>query len=562
MAPSRTTRQSIAGRMGLLTLGTLLSRVLGMARETMIAATFDVGATDAFFIAWRIPNALRALLAEGALSTAFVPVFSSVLARGEQAYTPSEESSRNALRDLSPEAREALAEQHRPALREAVSRVRAASLAVLIPVTLLGMLFARPALGLLAGDFGGDTARFELSASLLRVLFPYIFFMGSAAVGVGVLQSLGDVRALAFAPAMLNVAFLLAPFAFIPLCVRLGFAPIYGLALGALLGGALQLGAILPTLRREGMLPRPVLDLRHPSVRKVGSLLAPVIFGLAVYQIDVVLSNRFLSSLPRGAASFFSYAQRLADIPQGVFIVSIASSFLPELSRAMAAQDRDGASELVGRMLRISAFVAVPVSVLMATYGEAIVPVVYGYGRFLRMGDAGVMEVVHSLRWQAANVALLALVRQITAAYNAAQDVRTPVIVSAVDLCAFVALAYVLRGPMGHVGVAAAITGSTLVQLTLLLARVSRVVRVPWGAVLPMIAKALICSAFMGVLARAVVSFAPVTLPTLASRLLALAAGAALGTVYLVSAWLLRIDEVRTVTDKLSRRLLRRRSTV
>jgi putative peptidoglycan lipid II flippase len=179
--PSPPRGERATARAALLAVGTLVSRILGMLRETLIAATFTVAETDAFFLAWRIPNALRALLAEGALSTALVPVFSSTLERG----TPTGDGT----------ATPGAPREHHDALREAVARVRGLSLTVLLPLSALGVIFARPLTALLAGDFRGDTARFELAVTMLRWLFPYIFFMGSAAVGIGVLQSYGRLRA-------------------------------------------------------------------------------------------------------------------------------------------------------------------------------------------------------------------------------------------------------------------------------------------------------------------------------------------------------------------------------
>jgi putative peptidoglycan lipid II flippase len=545
--PSPPRGERATARAALLAVGTLVSRVLGMLRETLIAATFTVAETDAFFLAWRIPNALRALLAEGALSTALVPVFSSTLERG----TPTG--------DGAPVPR--APREHHDALRDAVARVRGLSLAVLLPLSALGVIFARPLTALLAGDFRGDAARFELAVTMLRWLFPYIFFMGSAAVGIGVLQSYGRVAALAFAPALLNVAFLLAPFAFVPLAVRWGLSPVTGLAWGALLGGALQLLALVPALRRLNMLPRPVFDLKHPAVRRVAVLMGPGLFGVAIYQIDVVLSNRLLASLPNGSVSFFSYAQRIADIPQGILILSIANGFLPDLCRAVSAGDRADASRMLGRMLRLAAFASIPVTVLLWSFGEALVPVIYGYGRFRALGPQGVAEVVSSLRWQSVNVALLAMVRQLTATYGAAQDTRTPVLVSALDLGVFVLLALALRGPMGHAGVAAAIAGSTLVQLVLLATWISGRVPLPWGDVVPTVLKVLVASAPVAVLARVAVHTLPLQGDGLAPRVLAVACAAGLGTVYLLAAWMLQIDEVAPTLARLTRRLRRRRGT-
>ncbi len=547
--PETRNRPELA-RMALLSAGTLVSRVLGMLRETLIAATFDTAATDAFFVAWRLPNALRALLAEGALSAAFVPMFSATLARGRDALT-------------GPVTRAAPADapraEHRDDLREAVAYIRGASLAVLLSLTALGVAFARPALRVFAGDFGGDAARFELSAGLLRVLFPYIFFMGSAAVGIATLQTLGRYGALAFAPALLNVAFLIAPFALVPLCVRAGLPAIYGMALGALLGGALQLLALVPPLAKERMLPRPRLSLSHPAVRRAATLLAPSLVGLGIYQVDVVVSNRFLASMPEGAVSAFSYAQRIADIPQGVFITAVGSAFLPELSRAITGGEREKASEKLGDMLAIATFVSVPVAVILAAYGEAVVPLIYGYGKFQRQGAHGVAEVVRSLRWQAANVALLSVVRPFIAAYHAAQAPRVPVAVSAVDLMAYIGLAVALSGPMGHAGVAAAIAGSTAVQLALLVAFIHRHVRVPWARVLGTLWRVAAAAAAAGAAARALVAVVPWQEPTLRARGLAIAGGIALGTVYLLAAWALGIREIEAVASRLRSRLRRRR---
>lgn len=546
----------------LLSSGTLISRALGMLRETLIAAIFPIAATDAFFVAWRIPNSLRALLSEGALSTAFVPVLSEALQRGDQAFTR-----RDAQHPTPPlpgdvgqsTDRDALLVRNGNALREALARIRAASLLALIPTTLFGMLFAPQIMSLTAGDFGGDVYRLSLATGLLRALFPYIFFMGSAAVGIAALQTIGRYGALSFAPATLNVAFLISPFAFVPVATHFGLEAVYGLAAGALLGGALQLLALVPSLRKYKLQLRPIFDLKHPAVRRAGVLLAPTLFGLAIYQIDVILSNRFLAELPTGATSFFSYAQRLADIPQGIFILSITSAHLPELSSAFSAGDRTRAENLVAQMIRIAAFVSIPTAVLLATWGETLVPLVYGYGHFAQMGHRGISEVCASLRWQAAGVALLALVRQLTACFNAAQDTRTPVWISAVDLCAFIALALTLRAPMGHPGIAAAITGSTAVQLALLLVVSRRHITLPWRAIASTLSRIAIASAIMGFTARQLLNHLGPGTSGLTQKLIAIAGAGGLGTVYLLAAWLLRIDELRDVTRRFARRLASRR---
>ena len=189
-------------------------------------------------------------------------------------------------------------------------------------------------------------------------------------------------------------------------------------------------------------------------------------------------------------------------------------------------------------------------------------PLVYGYGRFQALGPQAVLEVAASLRWQAANVALLALVRQLTAVFSAAQDPKTPVLVSGIDLLVYVALALALRGPLGHVGVAAALVGSTAVQLGLLAARAPRHLTLPWAEVLPTLARVVLAAAVTGAAARALVTVIPWQTPGLVARAMCVAGGAGLITVYVLAAWLLRISEVRLLVDKVRRRLRRRPSTV
>jgi putative peptidoglycan lipid II flippase len=517
-----------------LAAGTLASRLLGMVRETMIAATFDVASTDAFFIAWRVPNALRALLAEGAATNVLNPLFAAALVEDRKAGS---------------EARERL--------RAAVAHARGAALLVLAATTLLGVAFARPIFGAMAGSFGGDATRFELGVALLRILFPFIFFMGWFALGDATLRVLNRFRPGAFAPALQNVAFVVTPFLLMPLLGTLGVPAIYGLALAALVGGALQVLWIRPELARQGVLPRPAFGV-DATVRELGRLFLPMVYGQAVYQLNIVIAGRFLSALPRGSASYFSYAQRLADIPQGLFSMALAGATSAALAHAASAQDHQGAARTYERALRMAAFVAVPLCVILAVYGEAVVPLIYGYGRFRALGTEGYRAVAASLTWQALSVAFMAFVHQTTAVFGAYRRRGAVVWIATASLGAFVLAGALATPRWGHVGVAFATACSTVVQLGLLLGSVRRLIPVRFASVGPTLAKVLAATGLTALVARAAVRYLPVTSSAAGARVLALVVGGALVALYLTAAWVLRCDEMVVLQERIRARLRRR----
>jgi putative peptidoglycan lipid II flippase len=438
----RTEQTAITRRAGVVATGTLASRILGAGRDAVIAASFGVWATDAFFVAFTIPNALRVLLAEGATSAAFVPVFSEVRAR---------EGADRARRFMA-------------------GMIGAMGL-LLLAVATVGFVAAPALVTLYAGGYLAEPERFGLTVGLTRAVFPYILLMGLAALATGALNASKRFAVPAFAPSMLNVAMIAAPFLFIPAAVALGLHPVGALAVGALVGGALQLLVQLPALARVSLLTRPRLDLGDPYVRKAFRLLVPLIAGLGVYQLNIMLSRLFASFLPPGSQSYLYYAQRLVEIPQGMFALAIATATLPTLSD-LRNRGADADVRRVFRYgLRLSLFVAVPASVALLILAEPTVTVLFGRGEFV---EAHVAETARSLRWMAVGVWAVASVRTVVPAFHAQNDTRTPVIASAVNLVVFVALSLVLMGPMGHAGIAAAISAAAALQLYTLLARLRR----------------------------------------------------------------------------------------
>ncbi len=437
-APPRTSSGAIVRRAGLVATGTLTSRILGAIRDAVVAAVFALSATDAFWLAFTIPNALRALLGEGAVSAAFVPVFTEVREREGKARA-----------------------------KEFYRHLAAAMSLVLLLVSVLGVLFAPWIVKAYAWGFQRDPALFDMTVGLTRTLFPYIFLMGVSALIMAALYASKRFAAPAFAPALLNVALIASAFLLVPVVVRLGYPAIFALALGALLGGALQVFFQLPALAKENLLVFPKFDRSDPYVAKCFRLMVPLFAGLGVYQLNLLLSRLFASFLPTGSVSYLYYGARLAEIPQGMFALAIAAAALPSLSDAVAHGDEAEAKRLFRYALRLSLFVAVPACVALTVLAEPTITVFFGRGRY---EATEIRETVRSFVWQASGIWAVASVRTIVPMFHAHNDTRTPVVASALNLVTFLGLSLVLMGPMQHAGLAAATTAAAVVQLVALLA--------------------------------------------------------------------------------------------
>jgi len=434
--------RAIVGRAGIVAAGTLSSRVLGLGRDLVLAGLFSRLATDAFMVAFTIPNTLRQLLAEGAVQTAVLPV----LARTKET-------------------------EGDAAARRFFSAARGLSLTVLVLVSVAGVVFARPLVDLFAGGFHDEPGQFERTVLLTRWLFPYIFFMGTAALGAAALNAEKRFVVTAFAPGLLNVACIACAVAMFSWLESRGDEPVLGMAVGALVGGALQVVAQWPSLLRVRYFERPRLDLAHPGVRLALRRMAPVVFGLGIYFLDVVLARRFLSELGVGAQTYFGFALRLCDFPQGIFVMAIQTAALPSLATLAARGDRSTLESTYAFGVRLSLFVALAATALFVALADPIVALLFQRGRF----DAeAAHQTARALVAQGTGIWMVAVVRQLVAVYFALGDTRTPVVVSLVDLGAFIGLALFLGPRVGHVGIGWAVTGSSAVQMTLLFAGLRR----------------------------------------------------------------------------------------
>jgi putative peptidoglycan lipid II flippase len=318
---------------------------------------------------------------------------------------------------------------------------------------------------LFAPGFRARPEQFELTVTLSQWLFPYIFFMGTAALGVAALNTHGRFVATSFSPALLNVSFVVFAL-FLPGWLGARGAPaVLAMAIGALVGGVLQMLAQWPSLRKIGYLEPPSFDFSHPGLRESLRRMAPTLFGIGVYYVDVVVGRRLLSELGEGPISYFGFALRVCDFPQGIFVMALQTATLPSLAAFVARGDLDAVSRTFAFSMRLALFVGLAATTAFVALAEPIVSLLFQRGAFDRMAT---QQTALALMAQGLSIFLVAGVRQLVGVFFALGDTRTPVLVATVDLLAFIALALGLRGTFGHVGVGLAVSGSGLVQFGLL----------------------------------------------------------------------------------------------
>jgi len=420
--------------LGGIASATLLSRVLGFVRDAVVARAFGAGPiTDAFFVAFRIPNILRRLLAEGALSTAMIPVFTDYVARDDQ-----------------------------PALHRMLRAVLGLSLLALTVTTGLGIVFTPYILEVIAPGFMDDPGQASLAVTLTRIMFPYLVLVGLAAVATGILNSRGRFFAGAIGPAVLNVGMIAA----VLLLARYVEPPIVSLAIGVLAGGLGQLVVQIPSLSATGLLVAPSGELRHPAIARITRLLLPAVFGLAAVQLMVFVNTLLASLLPLGSISYLYYADRVMEFPLGVFGIALASASLPVMSRHAAAQDNRGLADTLSFALRLALYVSLPATIGLIVLRTPIVRVLFQRGQF---GAAETVATAEALAWYAIGLAGFAGSRIVAQMFYARREAATAVRWGIVSIAANVVAALALMGPLGHAGLAGAASVGAYVNLAALL---------------------------------------------------------------------------------------------
>jgi putative peptidoglycan lipid II flippase len=425
---------------------TLLSRILGFLRDLVVARLFGAdAATDAFFVAFRIPNALRRLFAEGAFSMALVPV----------------------LHDYKDRKGE-------PALKSFVDDAAGTLAAALLVVTALGILLAPLLVLLFAPGFVQDPGRWGLASELLRISFPYVLFISLTALAGGVLNTYERFGVPAFTPVLLNLSLIGCAIYLAPLMER----PILALAWGVLIAGVAQLAFQLPFLARLGLLPRPRINPRNPGVRRILRLMGPAILGSSAGQINLLLGTLIASFLATGSISWLYYSDRLLEFPLGILGAALGTVILPRLAQHHAAGDAQALSRTIDWALRWVLLVGLPAAVGLAVLAGPIVATLFhsagaqgGSGGTTggAFGTHDVLMTSLSLAAYAGGLLGLLGVRVLVPAYYARQEMRTPVRMALVAVAVNGLISLVLMGPLGHVGLALATTLAAFANAALLL---------------------------------------------------------------------------------------------
>lgn len=426
-------RKNISSAAGVIAFFTLLSRILGLVRDMVMATLFGSGmAADAFFVALRIPNLLRRLFAEGSLTIAFIPVFTEYLTlkSREDAF----ELARIVFTILS---------------------------LILVVITVLGVLFAPFIVKIQAFGFGSSGIKYDLTVLLTRLTFPYIFFIGIVAFFMGVLNSLRHFAAPAAAPILLNVGIIGAACFISPHCDE----PIVGVAMGVILGGVLQVALQIPWVYGTGLRLFPKWQPLHPAVKRIGYLMLPAVFGSAVYQFNQFVGTLLASFLKEGSVSWLYYADRLVQFPLGIFAIAIATAALPSMSADAARKDHTQFQKTLDHGLCLVFFIALPAMAGLLILGKPIVELLFERGAFNAESSAMTTD---ALFCYALGLWAFSGMRVLIAAFYALQDTKTPVKVAIISLGVNVIASLVLMGPLKHAGLALALSLASAVQFGLL----------------------------------------------------------------------------------------------
>ena len=426
---------------GVMSFFTMLSRVMGLIRDIVLARVIGAEAlADVFFVAFKIPNFFRRLFAEGAFAQAFVPVLGEYREKGTQA-----------------------------ALKELTDRVFGTLGLSLFLLTLVIILAAPLMAGLFAPKwYLNDPFKFNATAEMLRITFPYLMFISMTGVAGGILNSYDRFAVPAFTPILLNISMIFAALIAAPWFDE----PAYALAWGVFAAGLLQFIFQLPFLARIHMLPQPRIDWRHPGVRKILGLMGPAIFGVSVSQINLLLDTMLATFLPTGSVSWLYYSDRLSELPLGVFAVAIATVLLPNLSRHHASSSTEAYSQTLDWALRIVLFIAVPAAAALMLLAEPILSTLFLYGEVMTPRDMAMATL--SLRAYSLGLIAFMLIKVLAPGFFARQDMRTPVRIGVIAMVSNMILNLLFVVPLhfywqvGHAGLALATSVSAFINASML----------------------------------------------------------------------------------------------
>ena len=458
-------KEHVTRAAGIVGFFTFLSRTVGLARDILIANFFGSGmAADAFIVAFRIPNLLRRLFAEGSFSVAFIPVFTEYL------QTRSKE--------------------------EAFLLARVVStflVLILTGITILGIVFSPLIVRIIAPGFESMGEKYALTVLLTRIMFPYIFFVSVVALFMGILNSLKHFGAPAAAPVFLNLS-MIAGLLFLAPYMR---TPTVGLAIGVVVGGVIQVALQVPFLMEKGLSFVPKWNPNHPALKRIGVLMLPTVFGSAIYQVNQLVGTLLASLLREGSVSYLYYADRLVQFPLGVFAIAISTAVLPSLSREAAQRDLDGLRGTLSHALRLTMFITIPAMIGLIALREPIIRLLFQRGAF----DAfTTIMTAQALLFYSLGLWAFAALRVFVSAFYSLQDTKTPVKVAVVAMLANIGLCLALMGPLKHAGLALALSLASTLQLCILILLLrKRLGGIEGRVVFGSMARSFLCSLVMGV---------------------------------------------------------------
>ena len=440
--------RSVVKAAGVIGAATFSSRVLGFVRDMVLANLFGATpAADAFFVAYRIPNLLRELFAEGSMSSAFIPVFTEY---------QTQKSKGDAW--------------------ELASAVFTTLLTIVTGITILGVILASGIVWLLAPGFHDDPAKLGMTTLLTQIMFPYLIFISLAALAMGVLNSMRAFAAPAFSPVFFNIFIIGCAYFLSPMMAE----PIHGVAIGVVAGGAAQFAMQLPGLRRRGMLFGFRFAPGHPGVRRIGALMVPSLLGLSVTQINITVST-ILASFFAGGPTYLFYGMRLIQFPLGIFGVALATAILPTLSAQAARGDLDELRKTLGFGLRMILFIILPAMLGLMLLRQPIIHLFFEHGTFTAHDTA---ETALAVLCYSVGLWAFGGVRIIVSAFYSLQDTRTPAISAGIAVAANLVFSLLLMSSLGAAGLALATALAAMVNGGILVAVLHRRLGgVDWGSV-------------------------------------------------------------------------------
>ena len=412
---------------------TTISRILGFIRDSIIARIFGVGfETDAFFVAFKIPNLFRRISAEGAFTQAFVPILAEYKTK-----------------------------KSKIEVSYLINKVATLLGIFLVLITLVGVFGAPWLIYLSAPGFISEPEKFNLTVNLLQITFPYIFFISLVSMAGGILNTYGKFVVPAFTPVWLNISFIIAALYFSDLFEE----PIKALAWAVFFGGALQLFFQIPFLKQIGCLPKINLDLKDKGVWRILKLMGPAIFGVSIMQISLLINTIFASFLASGSISWLYYADRLMEFPAGVLGVALSTILLPNLSKSFSRKKTVDYSELVNWGLRLGILLAVPAATALAILAIPLISTLFYYGAFT---ETDILMTQYALIAYSIGLVGLILIKILAPAFYAQQNIKTPVKIALFTLFCTQFMNLIFIGYLKHTGLALAIGLGACINAALL----------------------------------------------------------------------------------------------